>query len=208
VRIGPGEFVAVMGSSGSGKSTLLNIIGLLDRSDSGSCRLDGDDVADWPESRRAMFRNRRIGFIFQSFHLLPFLNVLENVELPFLYSQDTRTREADVSTLLESVGLRGLEHRFPGELSGGQQQRVAIARALVLGADLLLADEPTGNLDATIADANLDVFTRVSNSGRTVVLVTHDPRVAATARRRIDMSEGQVVADTAASSAERLGERV
>jgi putative ABC transport system ATP-binding protein len=208
LRIGHGEFVAVMGSSGSGKSTLLNIIGLLDRPDIGSCRLDGENVVEWPESRRAMFRNRRIGFIFQSFHLLPFLNVLENVELPFLYTREVPSQPSDVSTLLESVGLRAMERRFPGELSGGQQQRVAIARALVLGADLLLADEPTGNLDATTADAILDVFSSLSNSGRTVVLVTHDPRVAAKASRRVEMLEGRIVADTAGAPAERLGGRL
>jgi ABC-type lipoprotein export system ATPase subunit len=207
LRIAPGEFVAVMGSSGSGKSTLLNIIGLLDRPDGGSCRLDGEEVVDWPESRRALFRNRRIGFIFQSFHLLPFLNIRENVELPFLYSRDGGTGPGDLSRLLASVELQGMEHRFPGELSGGQQQRVAIARALALGADLLLADEPTGNLDATTAEAILSVFASLSNSGRTVVLVTHDPRVAAKASRRVDMSEGRIVTDTAAAPAEPLGGR-
>ena len=209
LRIGPGEFVALTGSSGSGKSTLLNIIGLLDRPDRGACRLDGEDVVGWPESRRAMFRNRRIGFIFQSFHLLPFLNVAENVELPFLYSRDTRTSHVDASTLLESVGLRGMERRFPGELSGGQQQRVAIARALALGADLLLADEPTGNLDTTTADAILDVFSNLSNTSRTVVLVTHDPRVAEKTSRRVNMSDGRIVTDTAdAAPVERLGGRL
>jgi ABC-type lipoprotein export system ATPase subunit len=208
LRIGPGEFVAVMGSSGSGKSTLLNIIGLLDRPDSGSCRLDGEEVVDWPESRRAMFRNHRIGFIFQSFHLLSFLNVRENVELPLLYRRDTQTPQVDVSTLLESVGLQGMERRFPGELSGGQQQRVAIARALALGADLLLADEPTGNLDATTADAILDLFSSLSSRGRGVVLVTHDPRVSAKASRRVDMSEGHIVTDTATVPAEQLGGRL
>ena len=205
LRIARGEFVAVMGSSGSGKSTLLNIIGLLDRPDGGSCRLDGDEVVDWPESRRAMFRNRRIGFVFQSFHLLPFLDVRDNVELPFLYSREAGTRPGDLSRVLASVELHGVEHRFPGELSGGQQQRVAIARALALGADLLLADEPTGNLDATTAEAILAVFSSLSASGRTVVLVTHDPRVAATAGRRVDMSEGQIVTDTAAAPAGRFG---
>jgi putative ABC transport system ATP-binding protein len=208
LRIGPGEFVAVMGSSGSGKSTLLNIIGLLDRPDLGSCRLDSEEVVEWPESRRAMFRNHRIGFIFQSFHLLPFLNVRENVELPLLYRRDIHTPQVDVSTLLESVGLQGMERRFPGELSGGQQQRVAIARALALGADLLLADEPTGNLDATTADAILDLFSSLSSRGRTVVLVTHDPRVSAKASRRVDMSEGHIVTDTATAPAEQLGGRL
>jgi ABC-type lipoprotein export system ATPase subunit len=208
LRIASGEFVAVMGGSGSGKSTLLNIIGLLDRPDGGSCRLGGEEVVDWPESRRAMFRNRHIGFIFQSFHLLPFLNVRENVELPFLYSRDVGTSPGDLSPLLASVEMREMEHRFPGELSGGQQQRVAIARALALGADLLLADEPTGNLDTTTAEAILGVFSSLSNSGRTIVLVTHDPRVAAKASRRVDMSDGQIVTDTAAVPAERLGGHV
>src|SRR5688500_9797416 len=143
LHIASGDFVAVSGPSGCGKSTLLNVIGCLDRPDGGACRLDGEDVASWSEGRRAAFRNRRLGFVFQSFHLLPFLNVRENVELPLLYAHDAPAQLTRTVDVLDSVGLREMEGRYPSELSGGQQQRVAIARALLLGADILLADEPT-----------------------------------------------------------------
>jgi putative ABC transport system ATP-binding protein len=199
LHVGSGDFVAVSGPSGCGKSTLLNMIGCLDRPDGGACRLDGEDVATWPEARRATFRNRRLGFVFQSFHLLPFLNVRENVELPLLYAQDTPAQPAHTDDVLNSVGLRGMEQRYPSELSGGQQQRVAIARALLLGADLLLADEPTGNLDPASSQTILDLFAELAQHGRTIVLVTHDPAVAARASRRVQMCGGRVVGDTAAS---------
>jgi putative ABC transport system ATP-binding protein len=197
LKIGSGDFVAVSGPSGCGKSTLLNVVGCLDRPDGGACRLDGEDVATWPEARRARFRNQRLGFVFQSFHLLPFLNVRENVELPLLYAQETSARRASALDVLSAVGLGGIEGRYPSELSGGQQQRVAIARALLLGADLVLADEPTGNLDPASAQTILDLFTELAQRGRTIVLVTHDPAVAARAARRVQMSSGRVVQDTA-----------
>ena len=196
LRVATGEFVAVTGASGCGKSTLLNLLGCLDRPDRGSCRFDGEDVADWPERRRAAFRNRRIGFVFQSFHLLPFLPVRQNVELPLLYSDVDSPASNAVSTLLKSVGLEDMESRFPGELSGGQQQRVAIARALLLGADLLLADEPTGNLDAAMAQTILDLFVELAHQGKTIILVTHDPAVAQRASRTVQMAAGQIVHDT------------
>jgi putative ABC transport system ATP-binding protein len=199
LRVGTGDFVAVSGPSGCGKSTLLNVIGCLDRPDSGACCLDGEDVAGWPEARRAMFRNRRLGFVFQSFHLLAFLNVRENVELPLLYAHETPATATRTEDVLIAVGLRGMEARYPSELSGGQQQRVAIARALLLGADLLLADEPTGNLDPASSQTILDLFTELAQRGRTIVLVTHDPAVAARASRRVQMSAGRVVHDTAAN---------
>ena len=196
LHVDAGEFLAISGSSGCGKSTLLNLLGCLDRPDRGSCLLDGEDVVSSPERRRAEFRNARIGFVFQSFHLLPFLDVQENIELPYLYSHKPPPTKGRVSELLESVGIPGMEHRYPGELSGGQQQRVAIARALALRADLLLADEPTGNLDTTSAQAILDLFVTLSESGRTIVLVTHDPSVAGRARRQVQMSQGLIVHDT------------
>ena len=202
LRVASGEFVAVTGPSGCGKSTLLNVLGCLDRPDRGCCRLDGEDVADWPERRRAAFRNRRIGFVFQSFHLLPFLTVRQNVELPFLYSDEDSPSSNAGSTLLNSVGLENMESRFPGELSGGQQQRVAIARALLLGADLLLADEPTGNLDAAMAQTILDLFLELAHQGKTIVLVTHDPVVAQRADRTVQMAAGKIIHDTAS---EQLG---
>jgi putative ABC transport system ATP-binding protein len=199
LHVGSGDFVAVSGPSGCGKSTLLNVIGCLDRPDGGACRLDGEDVATWPEARRAMFRNRRLGFVFQSFHLLPFLNVRENVELPLLYAHETPAQIAPTADVLNSVGLGAMEERYPSELSGGQQQRVAIARALLLGADLVLADEPTGNLDRASSQTILDLFAELAQRGRTIVLVTHDPAVAVRAGRRVDMSAGRVVHDTAAN---------
>lgn len=198
LHLSSGEFVAVSGPSGCGKSTLLNVIGCLDRPDGGACRLDGEDVATWPEAQRAAFRNRRLGFVFQSFHLLPFLTVRENVELPLLYAHETPTQLTPTADVLAPVGLRGMEERYPSELSGGQQQRVAIARALLLGADLMLADEPTGNLDPASSQAILDLFVDLAQRGRTIVLVTHDPAVAARASRRVEMSAGRVVHDTAA----------
>ena len=198
LHVGSGDFVAVSGPSGCGKSTLLNVIGCLDRPDGGACRLDGEDVATWPEARRAAFRNRRLGFVFQSFHLLPFLNVRENVELPLLYVRETPPQLTPAADVLDSVGLPGIEERYPSELSGGQQQRVAIARALLLGADLMLADEPTGNLDPASSQTILDLFAELARRGRTIVLVTHDSSVAARASRRVEMSAGRVVHDTAA----------
>ena len=198
VHVPSGDFVAISGPSGCGKSTLLNVLGCLDRPDNGCCQLDGEDIAAWPESRRAAFRNRRLGFVFQSFHLLPFLNVRENVDLPLLYLRDTVSPERlDMAGLLGSVGLAGTEERYPAELSGGQQQRVAIARALALGADLLLADEPTGNLDPATAQPILDLFAELARRGRTIILVTHDPAVARRASRQLQMSAGQIVHDTA-----------
>ena len=199
LHVEAGDFVAVSGPSGCGKSTLLNVIGCLDRPDGGMCRLDGEDVATWPEARRAAFRNRRLGFVFQSFHLLPFLNVRENIELPLLYAQETPAQLVPTLDVLNAVGLAGMAERYPSELSGGQQQRVAIARALFLGADLVLADEPTGNLDPASSQTILDLFTELAQRGRTIVLVTHDPAVAARASRRVQMSAGRVVHDTAAN---------
>jgi putative ABC transport system ATP-binding protein len=198
LQVLPGEFVAVSGPSGCGKSTLLNVVGLLDRPDGGACRLDGEDVSSWSEAQRAAFRNRRLGFVFQSFHLLPFLTVQANVELPLLYARESTAASApDTAGVLRSVGLDGLASRYPSELSGGQQQRVAIARALLLGADLLLADEPTGNLDPDSSKNILDLFSDLASRGRTIVLVTHDPAVAARATRRVQMARGRIAHDTA-----------
>ena len=199
LHVPSGDFVAVSGPSGCGKSTLLNVLGCLDRPERGSCRLGGEDVADWPETRRAAFRNRRLGFVFQLFHLLPFLTVRENVELPLLYSREPQPNGHErIADVLASVGLSGTEARYPTELSGGQQQRVAIARALVMGADLLLADEPTGNLDPTTAGTILDLFAEFARRGRTIILVTHDPLVAGRAVRQVRMASGKIVHDSAA----------
>jgi ABC-type lipoprotein export system ATPase subunit len=196
LQVAPGEFVAIQGASGSGKSTLLNILGCLDRPDSGTYRFDGEDVGLWPEQRRAALRNRSIGFVFQAFHLLPFLTVAQNIDLPFSYNRDgRRPPPGHVADLLKLVGLEDLASRYPGELSGGQQQRVAIARALVLGAGLILADEPTGNLDAATARGIIDLFDRLIDQGKTVLLVTHDPAIAARARRQVAMEDGRITSD-------------
>jgi ABC-type lipoprotein export system ATPase subunit len=195
LRVAPGEFVSLSGPSGCGKSTLLNMLGCLDRPDSGSYQFDGQDVTGWSERRRAELRNRRIGFVFQSFHLLPFLTVEGNIKLPLLYSHAKISVSDRVRQLLRDLELDGMAHRYPGELSGGQQQRVAIARALVLGADLILADEPTGNLDADSAQGVLDVMERLVRQGKTVLLVTHDPAVARRASRQIRLEAGRIASE-------------
>ena len=193
LRIERGDFVAIVGTSGSGKSTLMNVLGLLDRPDTGRYLLDGEDVAGLDVNRQARVRNRRIGFVFQAFHLLPRTTALENVELPLLYSD-----RADISDLgrraLEQVGLTDRIAHRTSELSGGQQQRVAIARALVNEPDLLLADEPTGNLDTKSAAEVLSVFESLNRAGRTIVLVTHDPNVAAHCARIARIEGGRIVA--------------
>ena len=201
LQIGSGEFVSLAGPSGCGKTTLLNVLGCLDRPDGGSYRFAGQDVLPWPERQRAELRNRSIGFVFQSFHLLPFLTVEGNIKLPFIYSRTRSSSAKSVEQVLRDVDLAGMERRYPGELSGGQQQRVAIARALVSGADLILADEPTGNLDADSAQSILDVFERLVDQGKTVLLVTHDPAVANRASRQIRLQEGRIASDKSARRA-------
>ena len=194
-----GQFMAIVGPSGSGKSTLLNMLGCLDRPDSGRYLLDGVDVSSFDDERASDFRNRRIGFVFQSFHLLPRLSVLENTLLPrrFLRGSDEGL-EQRAHELLQRMGLqRHLAHR-PGQLSGGQMQRVAIARALLMKPALLLADEPTGNLDSKSADDVLALIAEVHAAGQTVVLVTHDAEVAARAQRQISLRDGRIEHDSAA----------
>ncbi len=189
-----GDFVAIVGTSGSGKSTLLNILGLLDRPDRGRYRFEGEDVAGLGVGEQARFRNRRIGFVFQAFHLLPRTSAVENVELPLLYSDriDIRGRGRRA---LEEVGLADRIRHTPSELSAGQQQRVAIARALVNEPDLLLADEPTGNLDPQSAGEVMGILRQLNAAGRTIVLVTHDPGIAAQARRVIRIEAGRIASD-------------
>jgi putative ABC transport system ATP-binding protein len=189
-----GEFAAVMGPSGSGKSTLMHIIGCLDTPTSGTYRLAGQDVSRMSEAELAEVRNRRIGFVFQQFNLLPSLSAWRNVELPLTYAgvgRDERRRRA--LDALERVALGDrVEHR-PGELSGGQQQRVALARALVTDPDLLLADEPTGNLDSASTREVLDLFEELHRAGRTIVLITHDAEVAGSAKRVVGIRDGLLV---------------
>jgi ABC-type lipoprotein export system ATPase subunit len=206
LRIACGEFVAVVGASGSGKSTLLSILGLLDRPTAGRYRFAGEDVAALGAAAQARFRNRRIGFVFQAFHLLPRTSALDNVELPLLYSDRTDLDGAG-RRALAAVGLADRVDHAPSELSGGEQQRVAIARALVNEPDLLLADEPTGNLDPRSALELMSLLAELNGQGRTIVLVTHDPAMAAHARRVARLEGGRIVADRAlAAPGARPGE--
>jgi putative ABC transport system ATP-binding protein len=192
----PGEYVAIMGASGSGKSTLLNMLGCLDVPTSGEYALDGLPVSEFNERQLSLLRNRKIGFIFQSFNLVPRTSALSNVELPLVYSGLRRgPRRTRALAALEMVGLSDRAKHLPNELSGGQQQRVAVARALVTGPAMLLADEPTGNLDSTSTAEILGVFDRLNALGRTVVVITHEDEVAAHAHRVVEVSDGRIVAD-------------
>ena len=192
VRIERGEMVAITGASGSGKSTLMQVLGCLDRPDSGDYFLDGENVAKLSGDRLAHIRNKKIGFVFQGFHLLPKLTALENVELPLMYA-GVRDPKPAARAALERVGLTDRMDNESNKLSGGQRQRVAIARALVGGPSLLLADEPTGNLDSKTGAEILALFHALNAEGSTIVIVTHDVDVAKFGRRRINMSDGQVV---------------
>jgi putative ABC transport system ATP-binding protein len=195
LELAEGEWVAVLGPSGSGKSTLLNILGLLDRPDAGTYELAGEDVSDVGDTRRAELRNRRIGFVFQSFNLLPRTSALENVAAPLLYRGVRRAaRLARARDTLERVGLADRVDYDPSELSGGQLQRVAIARALVGEPALLLADEPTGNLDSRSGAEVLDLFAALHQAGSTVLMITHDPNVAGRAQRRLVLDAGRLAA--------------
>ena len=197
LRIVDGEYVAIMGPSGSGKSTLMNILGCLDVLTSGTYRLGGQDVERLGESALARARNRQIGFVFQQFHLLPTLSAWRNVELPMVYGKVGRAeRRQRAEAALARVGLADRLHHRPGELSGGQQQRVAVARALVQEPTILLADEPTGNLDSVSARDVLKLFDELHAAGRTIVLITHDAEVAHRARRVVSVRDGKIVSDT------------
>ena len=192
-----GEYVAIMGPSGSGKSTTMNIIGCLDLPTSGSYQLDGHEVMGLTDDQLAWLRNRKIGFVFQNFNLIPKLSALENVEMPLIYAGvGVHERRERAHLMLEQVGLALREHNKPNELSGGQQQRVAIARALVNHPALLLADEPTGALDSKTTEDILELFTRLHDAGNTLVLVTHEENVGAHAERIIRFRDGRVEHDS------------
>ncbi|MCA6312522.1 ABC transporter ATP-binding protein [Phenylobacterium sp.] len=196
LSIARGESIAIIGPSGSGKSTLMNILGGLDRPSRGRYRFEGEEVARFSDDQLADFRNRRIGFVFQSFQLLPRLSALQNVELPMVYAgASPRARRERAAELLERVGLGSRMRHRPNQLSGGQQQRVAIARSLANQPDLLLADEPTGALDSATGVEVLGLFQKLNTEGLTVVLVTHDRGVADAARRRIAFRDGRVTED-------------
>jgi putative ABC transport system ATP-binding protein len=198
MEINCGEFVALMGASGSGKSTLMNILGCLDRPSSGHYILDGEDVSALNRDRLADIRNRKIGFVFQNFNLLPRTSARENAELPLLYAEDRLTNaqlREKADRVLASVGLAGREHHYPSQLSGGQQQRVAIARALINGPEVVLADEPTGNLDSRTSIEIMQTLQQLNDSGITIVMVTHERDIAQYARRNVVMRDGVVLDD-------------
>jgi putative ABC transport system ATP-binding protein len=199
LRVEPGEYVAIVGPSGSGKSTLLNIVGCLDRPSAGRYFLAGEDVARLDDRSLSRIRNTRLGFVFQSFHLVPHLTVVENVEMPLFYRRvRRRERRRRALSLLERVGL---SHRFdhlPSELSGGECQRTAIARALANEPALLLADEPTGNLDSTTSKSILAALRELNDSGRTILMITHDADIARAARRRVALRDGCIESDSGA----------
>lgn len=193
-RIEKGEFVAIMGPSGSGKSTLMNLLGCLDLPSSGIYRLENLDIQDLKPDQLAEVRNRRIGFVFQSFNLLPRATALENTELPLLYSRVPKATEIAFQAL-ERVGLAHRAKHKPTELSGGERQRVAIARALVNGPAIILADEPTGNLDSTTGKEILNLFLELNQEGVTLILVTHEQEIAQQAKRIMQMRDGKIIAD-------------
>jgi putative ABC transport system ATP-binding protein len=196
LRIERGDFVAVMGSSGSGKSTLMNILGCLDVPSKGVYEIDGVDASSLDEDELSDLRNRKIGFVFQSFNLVPRTAAVANVELPLAYAgigRPERRRRAELA--LTAVGMGDRAHHQPSELSGGQQQRVAVARAIVTNPSLILADEPTGNLDSRSTESVMRIFARLNEEGRTVVLITHEPDVAEMAKRIVTLSDGRVVED-------------
>ena len=198
LHVAPGEFVGIIGPSGSGKSTLMNIIGCLDVADSGEYLLDGIPIENYSENELAHIRNRKIGFVFQSFNLIPKLTAEENVELPLIYQgikKEERTER--VAAALERVKLGKRANHFPTELSGGQQQRVAIARAIVTQPSLILADEPTGNLDSKTTVEIMDIFHELHSQGNTIVLITHDDSVAAQAGRRVRILDGHLTEEGA-----------
>ena len=198
LQVEEGEFLAIMGPSGSGKSTLMNIIGMLDRPSSGTYHLDGKEVARLGEKKSAKVRNQEIGFVFQQFFLLSKLNALQNVELPLIYAGVSQSkRKALAKQYLEKVELETRMHHLPSELSGGQKQRVAIARAFVNRPSIILADEPTGALDTKTGEQIMELLTELNKEGKTIIMVTHEPEIAAYAKRQIVIRDGVIYSDSA-----------
>ena len=197
LQVNKGEFVSIMGPSGSGKSTFMNILGCLDRPTTGSYRLNGDEVATLSDDELAFVRNKQIGFVFQSFNLLTKLTAVENVALPMIYAgMDKKTRNERAAALLASVGLGDRMDHLPSELSGGQRQRVAIARALANNPAIIMADEPTGNLDSKSTIDVMNIFRGLYDEGRTIILVTHEPEIATYASRNVVLRDGLIVEDS------------
>lgn len=197
LQVNKGEFVSIMGPSGSGKSTFMNILGCLDRPTTGSYRLNGDEVATLSDDELAFVRNKQIGFVFQSFNLLTKLTALENVALPMIYAgMDKKSRNERADALLSSVGLGDRMDHLPSELSGGQRQRVAIARALANNPAIIMADEPTGNLDSKSTIDVMNIFRGLYEEGRTIILVTHEPEIATYASRNVVLRDGLIVEDS------------
>lgn len=197
LQVNKGEFVSIMGPSGSGKSTFMNILGCLDRPTTGSYRLNGDEVATLSDDELAFVRNKQIGFVFQSFNLLTKLTALENVALPMIYAgMDKKSRNKRAAALLSSVGLGERMDHLPSELSGGQRQRVAIARALANNPAIIMADEPTGNLDSKSTIDVMNIFRGLYDEGRTIILVTHEPEIATYASRNVVLRDGLIVEDS------------
>ncbi|WP_461206715.1 ABC transporter ATP-binding protein [Clostridium sp. DL1XJH146] len=196
LKIEQGEFTSIMGPSGSGKSTLMNILGCLDRLDSGTYFLNGKDVSNLTENELAFVRNKEIGFVFQSFNLLPRMTILENVELPMIYAGvSLKERKQRALVALEKVGLSDRVHHKSNEISGGQKQRVAIARAIVNDPNVIMADEPTGNLDSKSTLDIIDIFQKLNDEGKTIVMVTHEPDVAKYTKRIVRFLDGKLVGD-------------
>jgi putative ABC transport system ATP-binding protein len=207
LQVMPGELMSIMGPSGSGKSTLMNILGALDAPTSGSYRLDGQDVDRMSDDQLADIRNRKIGFVFQSFNLLPRTSALANVELPLVYAGAANGRQRCIDAL-EMVGLGDRIHHNPNELSGGQQQRVAIARALVNNPSIILADEPTGNLDSKSGAEVMRIFQELNeNQGITIIFVTHEPDIAEHTRRIVRLQDGRIISDSPVRSTRQAGEQ-
>ena len=204
LHIPEGEFVAIMGPSGSGKSTLMNLIGCLDQPSSGRYILDGYDVSALSDDQLAWIRNRKIGFVFQSFNLIPRASAVHNVEMPLIYAGDNQQRRERAMAALESVGILDRASHLPNELSGGQQQRVAVARALVTDPAILLADEPTGNLDSESSLEIMKMLRDLNRQGRTIVLITHEADIASFASRVVRLRDGVIVSDQRQSVATEL----